>query len=35
MFKTNETFSSEEVAELSGVTARQLQWWDEKGVVSP
>jgi len=35
MFKTTETFSSEEVAELSGVTARQLQWWDEKGVVSP
>ncbi len=35
MFKTSETFSSEEVAELSGVTARQLQWWDEKGVVSP
>ena len=35
MFKTNETFSSEEVAGLSGVTARQLQWWDEKGVVSP
>ncbi len=35
MFKTNETFSSEEVAELSNVTARQLQWWDERGVVSP
>lgn len=35
MFKTNETFSSEEVAELGGVTARQLQWWDERGVVSP
>ncbi len=35
MFKPTETFSSEEVADLSGVTARQLQWWDEKGVVSP
>ena len=35
MFKTSETFSSEEVAELGGVTARQLQWWDERGVVSP
>lgn len=35
MFRPNETFSSEEVAELAGVTARQLQWWDERGVVSP
>lgn len=35
MFRLNETFSSEEVAQLSGVTPRQLQWWDERGVVSP
>lgn len=35
MFRPNETFSSEEVAELGGVTPRQLQWWDERGVVSP
>ncbi len=35
MFQANETFSSEEVAQLSGVTPRQLQWWDERGVVSP
>ena len=35
MFRANETFSSEEVAELAGVSPRQLQWWDERGVVSP
>ena len=35
MFKTDQVFSSEEVAVLSRVTARQLQWWDERGVVSP
>jgi DNA-binding transcriptional MerR regulator len=28
-------FSSQEVMSLTGVTARQLQWWDEKGVVKP
>jgi DNA-binding transcriptional MerR regulator len=28
-------FSSHEVIALTGVTARQLQWWDEKGVVKP
>ncbi|MBM3737739.1 MAG: MerR family transcriptional regulator [Acidobacteria bacterium] len=27
--------SSAEVARLSGVSLRQLQWWDEKKVVSP
>jgi len=30
-----ETFSSLEVAEITGVSLRQLQWWDEQGVVSP
>ncbi len=30
-----QSFSSEEVATLARVTARQLQWWDERGVVSP
>jgi DNA-binding transcriptional MerR regulator len=29
------TFSSAEVARLSGVSLRQLQWWDEQRVVSP
>jgi DNA-binding transcriptional MerR regulator len=28
-------FSSHEVIALTGVTARQLQWWDERGVVKP
>jgi DNA-binding transcriptional MerR regulator len=28
-------FSSLEVMALVGVTARQLQWWDERGVVRP
>lgn len=30
-----ETFSSLDVAEITGVSLRQLQWWDEQGVVSP
>jgi DNA-binding transcriptional MerR regulator len=28
-------FSSRDVIALTGVTARQLQWWDEQGVVKP
>jgi DNA-binding transcriptional MerR regulator len=28
-----ESFTSKEVVALTGVTARQLQWWDERGVV--
>lgn len=28
-------YSSSEVAELAGVSLRQLQWWDERKVVSP
>jgi len=35
MFRPDQSFSSEEVAELARVTPRQLQWWDERGVVSP
>ncbi len=30
-----EAFSSTEVSEITGVSLRQLQWWDEQGVVSP
>ncbi|MGA7219193.1 MAG: MerR family transcriptional regulator [Candidatus Sulfotelmatobacter sp.] len=30
-----DSFSSQEVIALTGVTARQLQWWDERGVVRP
>jgi DNA-binding transcriptional MerR regulator len=29
----DENFTSHEVIALVGITARQLQWWDEKGVV--
>jgi DNA-binding transcriptional MerR regulator len=28
-------FSSAEVIELTGITARQLQWWDERKIVVP
>jgi DNA-binding transcriptional MerR regulator len=28
-------FTSAEAVELTGVTARQLQWWDEQGIVVP
>jgi DNA-binding transcriptional MerR regulator len=28
-------FTSQEVVALTGITARQLQWWDERGIVSP
>ena len=28
-------FSSQDVIALTGVTARQLQWWDERGVIKP
>jgi DNA-binding transcriptional MerR regulator len=30
-----ERFSSLEVIALAGASARQLQWWDERGVVKP
>lgn len=29
------TYSTNQVAELSGVTIRVLQWWDERHIVSP
>ena len=28
-------FTSKDVIALTGITARQLQWWDERGVVKP
>src|ERR1700682_5677560 len=28
-------FTSREVIALTGITARQLQWWDERGLVKP
>jgi DNA-binding transcriptional MerR regulator len=30
-----DSFSSQEVVALTGITPRQLQWWDERGVVKP
>ena len=30
-----DSFTSREVIALTGITARQLQWWDERGVVKP
>jgi len=45
MFKTKKTridsnladkeFTSSEISEVTGVSLRQLQWWDEQKVVSP
>ena len=28
-------FTSNEVIALTGITAHQLQWWDERGIVAP
>jgi DNA-binding transcriptional MerR regulator len=30
-----ESFTSPDVIRLTGITARQLQWWDERGIVVP
>jgi DNA-binding transcriptional MerR regulator len=30
-----ERFTSQDVVDLTGITPRQLQWWDERGVVKP
>jgi DNA-binding transcriptional MerR regulator len=32
---TSRTFTSSEVSNIAGVSLRQLQWWDERKVVSP
>ena len=31
----DEVYTSSEVSRISGVSLRQLQWWDERNVVSP
>jgi DNA-binding transcriptional MerR regulator len=31
----NKQFTSAEVVKLTGITPRQLQWWDERGIVAP
>jgi DNA-binding transcriptional MerR regulator len=33
--KMQREFTSNEVIVLTGITARQLQWWDERGIVIP
>ncbi len=30
-----QTFTSSDVVRLTGITPRQLQWWDERGIVVP
>ena len=32
---SGEAYSSNDVSKMTGVSLRQLQWWDEQGVVSP
>lgn len=32
---TGKEFTSSEISEVTGVSLRQLQWWDEQKVVSP
>jgi DNA-binding transcriptional MerR regulator len=34
-FGLNEAFTSNEVVALTGITPRQLQWWDERRIVVP
>src|SRR6266536_2619910 len=29
------SFTSQDVIRLTGITGRQLQWWDERGIVVP
>lgn len=31
----NDRFTSAQVVKLTGITPRQLQWWDERGIVQP
>jgi DNA-binding transcriptional MerR regulator len=31
----DQLFTSAQVVQLTGITARQLQWWDERGIVVP
>jgi DNA-binding transcriptional MerR regulator len=35
MFAMAKRFTSNEVVALTGITPRQLQWWDERGIVVP
>ncbi len=33
--KLQEEYSTREVVRLAGVSARQLQWWDERDILKP
>jgi len=33
--RVQDRFSTRDVVELTGITARQLQWWDERRIVIP
>ena len=33
--QVKDRFTSQQVIALTGITPRQLQWWDERGVVKP
>src|SRR5881409_1362018 len=33
--RVDQRFTSSEVVALTGITPRQLQWWDERGIVRP
>ena len=33
--KMEQRFTSAQVVRLTGITPRQLQWWDERGIVQP
>jgi len=33
--RLQESFTSRDVIALTGITPRQLQWWDERGIVIP
>jgi DNA-binding transcriptional MerR regulator len=35
LFEPSPSFTSADISRLTGVSLRQLQWWDEKKVVSP
>jgi DNA-binding transcriptional MerR regulator len=35
MFTMHARFTSRDVVALTGITPRQLQWWDERGIVVP
>jgi DNA-binding transcriptional MerR regulator len=34
-WEVEQRFTSSDVVSLTGITPRQLQWWDERGIVAP